>query len=69
MRNGFTEDFRYLHVYAQDPDEAGIAAAGQLGLRPVTGFFHASTENESLLRERFRRVHSCRRYLRELPPR
>lgn len=60
---GFLETFRYLHVYATSDEEAGKAISGtRHGMVMAKGFFHARIEEESLLRESFRRVHVCRRY-------
>lgn len=64
---GFRENFRYLHVYADDSD-------GDTGFRPPPGvraplkvFAHAGIEHEAELRERYHRVHHCRQYLLDLP--
>lgn len=65
-RNGFTEDFRYLHVYANGTAETGQDISVSSGLRAVTAFFHGSVADEEWLRARYRRVYVCRRYLRQL---
>src|SRR5699024_2036576 len=66
VRNGFTERYRYLHVYlsAQD-DAAGFTTPEGLST-PVGAFMHAAVEDEAALRQRYRRVYLCRQYLREL---
>jgi GNAT superfamily N-acetyltransferase len=66
QRSGFTENFRYLHVYKSWQDDAdGFEAPEGLG-RPVTAFMHAPISLEASLRERFSRVHVCRQYVRSL---
>lgn len=75
---GFTLDQTYLHVYADaeaDPPTEDPAAgpgtrhtgAGPFGLgAPVKAFYHGPDEDPGVWRERFARVHQCRRYLRPL---
>ncbi|WP_327638816.1 GNAT family N-acetyltransferase [Kribbella sp. NBC_00482] len=63
QRSGFTENYRYLHVYKSSQDDAaGFEAPGQL----VTAFMHAPISEEASMRERFSRVHVCRQYVRRL---
>lgn len=63
QRSGFTENFRYLHVYKSSQDSAdGFEAPGRL----VTAFMHAPISDEASMRERFSRVHVCRQYVRRL---
>lgn len=67
QREGFTETFRYLHVYALSDEE--IATAMQEvapRLVGVKGFFHAPIAAEEDMRATFERVHVCRRYERML---
>jgi ribosomal protein S18 acetylase RimI-like enzyme len=66
-RNGFVEDRRYLQVYAS-PAEVGTVLSVKYGLEPVGAFLHARIEREAELRQRFERVHVCRRMVRELKP-
>jgi ribosomal protein S18 acetylase RimI-like enzyme len=62
-RNGFLETSRYLHVYAS-ADEVGTVLNAKYGLTPVGAFLHARIEREAELRQRFERVHVCRRMVR-----
>lgn len=64
-RNGFTEVSRSLHVYAS-PDEVGTVLSAKYGLTPVGALLHARIERETELRQRFERVHRCRRMVRVL---
>lgn len=64
-RNGFAAAERYLHVYAS-PDEVGTVLNARYGLTPVGAFLHARIEREAELRQRFERVHVCRRMVRLL---
>lgn len=65
LSQGFKERFRYLHVFATDDSEMQRAVrSSRKGLLPVSGFFHANTEDEEELRREFRRVHICRQYVR-----
>ncbi|MFD4637153.1 GNAT family N-acetyltransferase [Lentzea sp. NPDC058436] len=64
-RNGFVEDCRYLQVYAS-PAEVGTVLSAKYGLEPVGAFLHARIEREAEMRQRFERVHVCRRMVREL---
>lgn len=60
---GFRETFRYLHVYSQSDDELASSIVSSRGeLTPVAAFFHASIEDEVLLRAEYERVYVCRRY-------
>jgi len=66
---GFTENQRYLHVY-QDEGSGDHGFETPAGLsRPVTAFMHAPIELEDTLRGRYSRIHVCRQYLLEIPPR
>ncbi|WP_222848001.1 GNAT family N-acetyltransferase [Ruania zhangjianzhongii] len=66
--NGFTEQFRYLHVYlGHDEDATGFATPEGLS-RPVSAVMHGSIEDEAVLRARYRKVYVCRQYLRPLSP-
>lgn len=58
---GFTERFRYLHVYASGDDLPSF-----LGLPVVQAFLHAPIEQEADLRARHTRVYTCRQYVLEL---
>lgn len=69
---GFAIDQTYLHVYRGGSEEAedchgdeGFEAPFDLG-PPVKGYFHGPDEDPQVWRERFARVHQCRRYLRQL---
>ena len=64
-RNDFLETTRYLHVYAS-ADEVGTVLNAKYGLTPVGAFLHARIERETELRQRFERVHVCRRMVRVL---
>ncbi|GAA4155603.1 GNAT family N-acetyltransferase [Gryllotalpicola daejeonensis] len=66
QRNGFVENYRYLHVYKghAEPGDGFVAPAGISSLE--TAFMHAPREREAELRARFERVHVCRQYLRHL---
>ncbi|WP_229905709.1 GNAT family N-acetyltransferase [Lentzea cavernae] len=66
-RNGFVEECRYLQVYAS-PAEVGTALTAKHGLEPVGAFLHARIERETEMRQRFERVHVCRRMVRGLGP-
>ncbi|RZU20514.1 ribosomal protein S18 acetylase RimI-like enzyme [Kribbella rubisoli] len=66
QRSGFTENFRYLHVYKSSQDDAdGFETPEGLG-KPVAAFMHAPISLEASLRSRFSRVHVCRQYVRSL---
>ncbi|GAA2232088.1 GNAT family N-acetyltransferase [Promicromonospora sukumoe] len=66
LRAGFTEDFRYLHVY-KDGDEPTDGFAAPVGLSvPVIAFMHADISHEAEMRARYSRVYVCRQYLRRL---
>ena len=64
-RNGFEEVSRYLHVHAS-PDEADTAIIAKHGLVAAGAFLHARIEREAEMRQRFERVHVCRRMVRSL---
>ncbi|MFE5775850.1 GNAT family N-acetyltransferase [Brachybacterium sp. NPDC056505] len=62
--NGFTESDHYLHVYkGWDEPPEGWKAPEPLR-RPVMAFCHADLANEAEIRDRFERVHVCRRFSR-----
>lgn len=67
---GFAVDQVYLHVYADDALDDAAALEGFTtpeGLSvPVKAFLHARLEDETALRRRFRRVHRCHRFVREV---
>lgn len=67
-RNGFTERYRYLHVYLGDEDDATGFTTPEGLSAPVSAFAHVSIEDEAAMRERYRRVYICRQYLRKLDP-
>lgn len=68
--NGFAESEHYLHVYADyytdaaEPDRA--IGERRPDLRPIKAFLHGRMEDEAAMRERFARVHVCRRFMRTL---
>lgn len=62
--HGFSEQYRYLHVYLNDgDDDAGFATPDRLSA-PVSAFLHGRIEDEAIMRARFARVYVCRQYLR-----
>lgn len=67
QREGFTETFRYLHVYASSDAEIA-SAVHELAPRlvAVKAFFHAPIAAEEQMRAAYERVHVCRRYERHL---
>jgi ribosomal protein S18 acetylase RimI-like enzyme len=66
VRSGFTENFRYLHVYKSwDEPADGFCAPHGLST-PLEVFAHAQIADENPLRQRFRRVYVCRQYLMHL---
>lgn len=66
---GFEVDTEYLHVYASgsEPDDGFTTPEGLS--TPVSAFCHGLLEDEARLRDRFSRVHRCRRYVRPVTPR
>lgn len=60
---GFTEQDHYVHVHAEGP-EAARAARPLLGAHVGRVFLHADLADEEKLREEFRRVYVCRRFVR-----
>lgn len=64
-RNGFEESSRYLHVHAS-ADEVGTVVIARHGLVAAGAFLHARIERETEMRQRFERVHVCRRMVRSL---
>ncbi|WP_211335623.1 GNAT family N-acetyltransferase [Lentzea flaviverrucosa] len=66
-RNGFVESESCLHVHAS-ADELGTVVTAKHGLVPAGAFLHARIEREAEMRQRFERVHVCRRMVRELRP-
>ncbi len=68
-RCGFAVDTEYLHVYARD-DEVTEDFRTPEGLSaPVIAFCHGDLADEARWRERFARVHRCRRYVQPVKPR
>jgi N-acetylglutamate synthase-like GNAT family acetyltransferase len=64
---GFRESDHYLHVYADhyvNAAEPAEAVEPRPGLEPIKVFLHATLDHEAEARERFRRVHVCRRFAR-----
>jgi ribosomal protein S18 acetylase RimI-like enzyme len=63
QRNGFVENYRYLHVYKhyEDGDEGFTLPTGVDKL--IAAAMHAKLDQEERLRERFRRIHVCRQYV------
>ncbi|MDF1480418.1 GNAT family N-acetyltransferase [Leifsonia sp. H3M29-4] len=59
---GFRETYRYLHVYVGDGDPTFPGPEGMSS--PVIAFMHAPIEQEAELREAYRRVYVCRRFVR-----
>ncbi|MCG8923668.1 N-acetyltransferase [Lentzea sp. CC55] len=65
--NGFREEQHHLHVHAT-AEELGTVLVAKHGLVPAGAFLHARIERETEMRQRFERVHVCRRVVRELRP-
>ncbi|HET7305442.1 MAG TPA: GNAT family N-acetyltransferase [Segeticoccus sp.] len=65
-QQGFTERFRYLHVYASTVQELAAAVDKRSPLLPMTAFFHAAIEHEEQLRRQYARVHVCRQFVNAL---
>lgn len=66
---GFRESDHYLHVYADyyvSADEPAAAVERRADLNPIKIFLHARLDHEAELREKFRRVHVCRRFARPI---
>jgi ribosomal protein S18 acetylase RimI-like enzyme len=62
---GFTESDHYLHVYANhyvNAAEPAQAVEPRPGLSPIKVFLHAELEQEAEIRQKFQRVHVCRRF-------
>lgn len=56
QRAGFTEQFRYLHFFAEDlPPHEGHSI--------VHAFLHANIDEEAVIRAAHERVHVCRQYI------
>jgi len=66
QRNGFAEQYRYLHVYLTDGDDDTDFATPEGLSTPVGVFTHGRVEDEARMRGRFRRVYVCRQYLRPI---
>lgn len=63
---GFTENYRYMHVYVGDQDQVeGFHSPSNLS-KPVIGFYHGRMEDEEFLREHYSRTYICRQYLRRI---
>jgi ribosomal protein S18 acetylase RimI-like enzyme len=65
--NGFVERSRYVQVHASGA-EVGTVLSAKYGLEPVGAVLRARIERETEMRQRFERVHVCRRVVRELRP-
>lgn len=63
-RSGFTENYRYLHVYKTWRDAADGFGTPDGVNALVSAFLHAPITAEAAMRERFSRVHVCRQYVR-----
>ena len=67
---GFAEIDHYLHVFASRHADGGeldrAVDAVSPGLQLVSAFFHADVEDEIELRQKFSRVHVCRRFTKAL---
>ncbi len=63
--NAFVESTRYLHIHAS-VDEVGTVLSARNGLVPAGAFLHAGIERETEMRQRFERVHVCRRFARQI---
>ena len=61
---GFAEDGHYLHVYAEAAEMERAAVTARPGWKPMAAFLHGKVTDERWARERFRRVHVCRRFTR-----
>jgi ribosomal protein S18 acetylase RimI-like enzyme len=62
---GFRESDHYLHVYADyyvSAAEPAQAVRRRPGLEPIKVFLHVTRGHEAGMREKFRRVHVCRRF-------
>jgi ribosomal protein S18 acetylase RimI-like enzyme len=62
---GFRESDHYLHVYADyyvSPGEPDRVVERRPGLEPIKVFLHVTRGHEAGMREKFRRVHVCRRF-------
>lgn len=63
-RNGFVENFRYMHVYLGEGDDSeGFRTPDDLST-PIIAFMHGAIADEAELRARYRRSYACRQYLR-----
>lgn len=61
--SGFSEQYRYLHVY-KGYDDPGDGFTGPRPLSaPVIAFCHAPIEHEDELRARYGRVYVCRQFV------
>jgi ribosomal protein S18 acetylase RimI-like enzyme len=62
---GFAESDHYLHVYANHYANAGEpaeAVEARHDMFPIKVFLHADLEQEAEMRQKFQRVHVCRRF-------
>ena len=65
--NGFTQVYSYLHVYIAGAAEAqGVLGSTVDHLKVVKSFAHYTGTEVDDIKRRFRRVHECRLYEREL---
>ncbi|ANG84187.1 GNAT family N-acetyltransferase [Microbacterium aurantiacum] len=64
--HGFSEQYRYLHVYLNDGDDDADFVTPDGLSAPVSAFLHGRIEDEARMRARFRRVYVCRQYHRPI---
>ncbi len=62
---GFSENYRYLHVYKNDDNDERYSTPTGLS-SPIAAFMHAPIELEAELRSRHDRIYVCRQYLKEI---
>jgi len=63
---GFTENYRYLHVFRGEADPPFPGPEGMSV--PVSALMHAAIDREDELRASYERVYICRQHMRELDP-
>lgn len=64
QRNGFVENYRYMHVYLGDTDDhSGFRTPEGLS-SPVVALMHGKLEDEADLRNQYTRTYACRQYIR-----
>ncbi len=64
-RHGFLEVERHLRVHASAAEAATVLSA-KYGLEPVGAVLRVGVEREAEMRQRFERVHVCRRVVRQI---